>query len=144
MQIATTNSHIDQCIKEQKEKRYFMWSYCNMRLRAMSWTSPLVNMSKQIGTNWRMSFLKVGCPYSNACANGNQMLCFPCNNAWFDEECKAHHKMLKISKNENVLTLYCYKKLVKRKKRCYYKVQDMKKTQMRNLQPKLAWRQFKW
>ena len=51
LHIATKNSHIDQCIGVQKEKRYTLSNitikkliYMQMRLRIMSGTSPLAKM----------------------------------------------------------------------------------------------------
>ena len=68
------------------------------------------------------------------------MLSFPCNVV-FDEECKAHLKMFKLSKDKNeskALTLYEYRIMLRRKKKQYYKMQEKMKTQMFDLQPKLA------
>ena len=44
----------------------------------------------------------------------------------FDEECKAHLKMLKLEedKNEKDLALYQYRRMVRRKKRQYYQMQE--------------------
>ena len=84
--IVTKNSHIDQCITAQKEKRNFMLPYYQ-----------------------RMSHVicKVGYPSFNARVSEHRMLSFQCN-ALFDEECKAHLKLLKLAKdkNEKALTLY--------------------------------------
>ena len=69
------------------------------------------------------------------------MLTFPCN-AWFDEECKAHLKMLnKLTqdKNQKALTLNQKRRMV-RTERQHYQMKETKRTQMFKLQPKLAWR----
>ena len=61
LHIATKNSHIDQCIMVQKEMMNIIWPtikkliYMEMRLIVMTWTSLLINIWKQIRSNWRMS-----------------------------------------------------------------------------------------
>ena len=72
-----------------------------------------LSLSKDVQTNLELLndvILKVGYQYFSTRVDEHQMLTFPCN-AWFDEECKAHLKMFKLTKDKNelkALTLYEY------------------------------------
>ena len=72
-----------------------------------------LSLSKDVQTNLELLndvILKVGYQYFSAYVGGHWMLSFQCN-ARFDEECKAHLKMFKLTKDKNelkALTLYEY------------------------------------
>ena len=89
------------------------------------------SLSNDVKVNWQHLkdiILKVGYQYFKRHVCGNKMSSFPCNS-WFDDECKMYLKWFKSieGQNEKIVAWRLYKKVVRRKKRRYFQMQEMKK-----------------